>query len=87
MFNDSAMETILLTAVAHQCDCEPACLSQLRCWAARVAGTAAGNEADTEVGTAACTGAEVGSEAAVWPHRGTGWRRQRRRWRSPGQSG
>lgn len=84
---------MLLTEVSHQCGCKPTCLSQLRCWAAHVAGneagTAVGSEADTKVGTVACTGAEaeVGSEAVVWPHHGTGWRRQRRRWRSPGQSG
>lgn len=75
---------------SHQCDCEPACPSRLWCWAAPAAdnevGTAAGSEADTKVGTVACTGAEAegGSEAVVWPHRGTGWRRRRRRWRSPG---
>lgn len=39
------------------------------------------------VGTGACTGAEVGFEAAAWPLRETGWRRQTRRWTSPGQSG
>lgn len=53
------------------------------------AGTAVGSEAGIEVGTEACTEAEAvaGSEAAAWPLRGTGWRRPRRRWRSPGLCG
>lgn len=76
-----------ISRVPHQCDCEPACPSQLRCGAAH----AAGGEADTEVGTAACTGAEAeaeaGSEAAAWPLHGTRWRRPKRRWRSPGLCG
>lgn len=75
----------------HQCDCEPACLSQPRCVAAHVAGTAAGSEAYTEAGIVAYTGVEVEPEdgivAAAWPPHGTGWRRPRTRWRSPGQSG
>lgn len=85
----------------HQCDSEPAYSSQLQCGAAPAAGTevgtVAGSEADTEAGTAVCTAAEVeveveadveaGSEAVAWPLRGTGWKRPRRRWKSPGQCG
>lgn len=66
MISDFAVETaelIQLTVASHQCDFEPACLSQLRCGAADVAGaeagTEVGNEADTEVGTEVCTGAEA----------------------------
>lgn len=80
------------------CDFEPACSSQLQCVVAQAdggaeAGTAVGSEAGIEVGTEACTEAEAeaeavaGSEAAAWPLRGTGWRRPRRRWRSPGLCG
>lgn len=76
--------------MSHQCDCEPACPSLRQCEAARGAGaevgTAVGGEADKEAGTAVCTEAEVGSEAVVWlPVRG--WRRPRRRWKSPGRCG
>lgn len=84
--------------VSHLCDFEPACSSQLQCVVAQAdggaeAGTAVGSEAGIEVGTEACTEAEAeaeavaGSEAAAWPLRGTGWRRPRRRWRSPGLCG
>ena len=56
-----------------------------------MAGAGAGSAVDTEAGTAACTEAvaehEVGSGAVVWPLRATWWRRLRRRWRSPVQSG
>lgn len=82
--------------LSHLCDFEPACSSQLQCVVAQAdggaeAGTAVGSEAGTEVGTEACTEAEAeavaGSEAAAWPLRGKGWRRPRRRWKSPGLCG
>lgn len=87
--------TLVKKRVPHQCDYEPACPSQLQRAAAHAAGgeagTVVGSEADTGVGTAACTGAEAeaeaGSEAAVWPPRGTRWRRPRKTWRSPGRCG
>lgn len=64
-------------------------MSQLLCLAALAAdtedGVAVGSEADTEVGTAAYTAAEA--EAVVWPLHGTAWKRQRRRWKSPGRCG
>lgn len=45
-----------------------------------------GGEAYKEAGTAVCTEAEAGSEAVVWPPV-RGWRRPRRRWKSPGRCG
>lgn len=56
---------ILASRVSHQCDCWPACPSQLRCGlraeaeAEAAAAAVVGIEVDTEVGTAACTEAEA----------------------------